>query len=82
MVSTNAGCLTAPQASPQPTRPAPTTFESWLPMDSEARNKSNCNARIGFWRGLAKVVDDRGNPLFVLRLPMPKPVQGTLLAGE
>ncbi|MGY4346009.1 hypothetical protein ACVWXM_002476 [Bradyrhizobium sp. GM7.3] len=24
--------------------PAPTTFESWLPMDSEARNKSNCNA--------------------------------------
>ncbi|WP_247543172.1 aminotransferase class IV, partial [Bradyrhizobium sp. 146] len=32
------------QASPQPTRPAPTTFESWLPMDSEARNKSNCNA--------------------------------------
>jgi hypothetical protein len=38
--------------------------------------------RIGFWRGLAKVVDDRGNPLFVLRLPMPKPVQGTLLADE
>jgi hypothetical protein len=29
----------------QPTRPAPTTFESWLPMDSEARKKSNCNAR-------------------------------------
>src|SRR6266404_3220142 len=33
------------QASPQPTRPAPTTFESWLPMDSEARKNSNCNAR-------------------------------------
>src|SRR5258707_8647541 len=32
------------QASPQSTLPASTIFESWLPMDSEARKKSNCNA--------------------------------------
>jgi E4 protein len=33
------------QASPQQTRPAPTTFESWLPMDSDISQQSNCNAK-------------------------------------
>ncbi|WP_210164447.1 hypothetical protein, partial [Bradyrhizobium sp. Ai1a-2] len=31
------------QASLQPTLPASTIFESWLPMDSELPEKSNCN---------------------------------------
>src|SRR5271154_1460355 len=33
------------QASLQSTLSASTTFESWLPMDSEALRNSNCNAR-------------------------------------
>jgi hypothetical protein len=33
------------QASPQSTLPASTIFESWLPMDSEVRKNSNCNAK-------------------------------------
>src|SRR3979490_1637592 len=33
------------QASLQPTLPASTIFESWLPMDSEIFIKGNCNAR-------------------------------------
>src|SRR5712692_132298 len=39
------------QASPQSTLLASTTSESWLPMDSEISQRSNCNARRSFIGG-------------------------------
>jgi hypothetical protein len=51
------------QASLQSTLPAPTIFESWLPMDSEIFIKGNCNAR----HCAKPLIQPQTTQMFVLR---------------